>query len=109
MPLSLKDLREPRGGDHRRIKSNQHAARERLNGAADNSSRIGNGIAHTCRKSRIVSDGFVTEPDPPAIGAGLARLLASPADARRLGENGFEAVRHIGWDPVVEALTETLR
>jgi glycosyltransferase involved in cell wall biosynthesis len=53
--------------------------------------------------------GFVTEPDPPAIGAGLARLLASPADARRLGENGFEAVRHIDWDPVVEALTETLR
>jgi glycosyltransferase involved in cell wall biosynthesis len=52
--------------------------------------------------------GVVTPPDPVAIGAGLARLLGSKKEARRLGENGFEAVRHIGWDKVVDALTETL-
>ncbi|MFI5183047.1 MAG: glycosyltransferase family 4 protein [Vicinamibacteria bacterium] len=53
--------------------------------------------------------GLVTPPDPEAIGAGLSRLLASRDEARRLGESGFEAVRHIGWEPVVDALTETLR
>jgi glycosyltransferase involved in cell wall biosynthesis len=52
--------------------------------------------------------GLVTPPNPVAIGAGLARLLRSKADARRLGENGFETIRQIGWDGVVAALTETL-
>ena len=52
--------------------------------------------------------GVVTPPDPVAIGAGLSRLLESKMEARRLGENGFQTVRHIGWDGVVAALTETL-
>jgi glycosyltransferase involved in cell wall biosynthesis len=53
--------------------------------------------------------GLVVSPEPAAIGEALSRLLADKALARRLGEAGFEAVRHITWGPVVESLTATLR
>jgi glycosyltransferase involved in cell wall biosynthesis len=53
--------------------------------------------------------GFVTAVDPASIGAAVSRLLGDKEEARRLGENGFERVRSIDWDPVVDALTETVR
>ncbi|MFN7988772.1 MAG: glycosyltransferase family 4 protein [Thermoanaerobaculia bacterium] len=48
--------------------------------------------------------GRVTAPDGRAVGAAAAELLASPAAARALGERGFESVRGMTWDAVVEAL-----
>lgn len=48
--------------------------------------------------------GRVTPPSGAAVGAAAAELLASPADARRMGEAGFEAARGMTWDAVVDAL-----
>jgi glycosyltransferase involved in cell wall biosynthesis len=48
--------------------------------------------------------GLVTPPDPPAIGAALARLLGDPALARALGDRGYESVRGLSWDVVIETL-----
>jgi glycosyltransferase involved in cell wall biosynthesis len=53
--------------------------------------------------------GLVTDSDPAAIGAALASLIEDPAAARRLGEAGFESVRGLSWDTVIEALTQDLR
>jgi glycosyltransferase involved in cell wall biosynthesis len=59
----------------------------------------------------FVSDGetgLVVAADPAAIGSALSRLLRNKDEARRLGENGFERVRSISWDRVVDALTQTI-
>jgi hypothetical protein len=32
-------------------------------------------------------------------------MLGQPDEARRLGEAGFAAVRDLGWDAVIDALT----
>ena len=48
--------------------------------------------------------GRVTAPNGPAVGAAAAELLAAPALARRLGETGYEAVRGMTWEGVVNAL-----
>jgi glycosyltransferase involved in cell wall biosynthesis len=50
--------------------------------------------------------GLVADPAPEAIAAALDRLLADPELARRLGEAGHAAVRHIHWDEVISRLTE---
>ena len=48
--------------------------------------------------------GFVAEPRPEALGAAIARLAADPPRARALGEAGYERVRHITWEGVVNQL-----
>ena len=48
--------------------------------------------------------GRVTAPSGAAVGAAAAELLAAPAEARRMGEAGFEAARGLTWDAVVDAL-----
>lgn len=48
--------------------------------------------------------GRIAAPNGPAVGAAAAELLAAPALARRLGANGFEAVRGMTWEGVVTAL-----
>jgi glycosyltransferase involved in cell wall biosynthesis len=53
--------------------------------------------------------GFVAEDDASAIAAALDRLVAHPDDARRLGTAAAASVRDIRWEPVIDALTETLR
>jgi glycosyltransferase involved in cell wall biosynthesis len=49
-------------------------------------------------------NGFVTEPEPDAIAAAIARLAGDRALARRLGEAGFDRAALISWDGVVEKL-----
>jgi len=49
--------------------------------------------------------GAVTEPQPEAIAAGLARLLESPAYAAAQGAAGYGSIRGISWDVVIETLT----
>src|SRR5262245_10134674 len=48
--------------------------------------------------------GLVAEPRAESIGAAIARLAADPRRARALGEAGFERVRAISWDHVVDRL-----
>jgi glycosyltransferase involved in cell wall biosynthesis len=49
-------------------------------------------------------NGLVTEPDPDALAAAIARLDADRSLARRLGDAGFERASLITWDGVVERL-----
>jgi len=48
--------------------------------------------------------GFVTEPTPAALGEAMTRLAADEALARSLGDAGYERVRTITWDGVVDRL-----
>lgn len=48
--------------------------------------------------------GRVAPPDGASVGAAAAELLGAPAEARRMGENGFGAVRGITWDAAVSGL-----
>lgn len=50
--------------------------------------------------------GLVCDPAPEAIGRGLRRLLEDKALAQRLGEAGAAATQGIGWDQVIQALTD---
>jgi glycosyltransferase involved in cell wall biosynthesis len=49
-------------------------------------------------------NGSVAEPTPESIGAAIARLAADPATARAFGDAGYERVRAISWDQVVDRL-----
>jgi glycosyltransferase involved in cell wall biosynthesis len=49
-------------------------------------------------------NGFVVEPSPEAIGAALARLGDGATTAAALGDAGYERVRGITWDGVVDRL-----
>ena len=49
-------------------------------------------------------NGFVTEPAPEAIGAAIARLAADRRAAQAFGDAGYERVRSITWDGVVDRL-----
>ena len=48
--------------------------------------------------------GLVVEPDVDALGAAIARLAADVSLARHLGDAGFDRVRGITWDGVVDRL-----
>lgn len=48
--------------------------------------------------------GFVAEPSPEALGAAISRLAGEPALARSLGDAGYDRVRSITWDGVVDRL-----
>jgi len=53
--------------------------------------------------------GVVAAPDPDAIAAGIDRLWREPERRlREMGEAGFERVRDITWDHVIDRLTEML-
>ena len=53
--------------------------------------------------------GLVAEPDPQALAAALDRLSSDRALAARLGGAGFERVRGISWDTVIERLVDGSR
>ena len=48
--------------------------------------------------------GLVVEPAPEAIGRAIARLAADQRLARSLGDAGYDRVRSITWDGVVDRL-----
>jgi glycosyltransferase involved in cell wall biosynthesis len=48
--------------------------------------------------------GFVAEPTPDALGAAMTRLAADAALAQSLGDAGYDRVRTISWDGVVDRL-----
>jgi glycosyltransferase involved in cell wall biosynthesis len=54
--------------------------------------------------------GYVTTADPERIAATIDRLWDLPETRlREMGENGRRRVQGIGWDLVVDRLTETIR
>jgi glycosyltransferase involved in cell wall biosynthesis len=50
-------------------------------------------------------NGFVTAPDPAAIGEALGRLAADGRRAAAMGDAGFERARTISWAGVIDRLT----
>jgi glycosyltransferase involved in cell wall biosynthesis len=48
--------------------------------------------------------GLVSAPDPDSLGVAMSRVTTDPGFARSLGEAGYERVRAISWDDVVERL-----
>ncbi|MEI4263458.1 glycosyltransferase [Roseovarius sp. D0-M9] len=53
------------------------------------------------------TEGFVTAPDPVALGAAFDRLMEDPAETERMGLAGLARYTdlNISWDHVVETLT----
>jgi glycosyltransferase involved in cell wall biosynthesis len=52
--------------------------------------------------------GLIAADDEAAIAIALDRLAADATLARDLGARARESVRAIRWEPVLDALTETL-
>lgn len=54
--------------------------------------------------------GFVAAPEPEALGAAIDRLFAlGDAPLREMGEEAAARVAGIGWDAVIDRLTELVR
>jgi len=53
--------------------------------------------------------GYVVEPNPEAMAAAINRLYGDRRKARERGAAGRPRVEGIGWDRVIDALTEPLR
>jgi glycosyltransferase involved in cell wall biosynthesis len=59
---------------------------------------------------RDVAGGLVVDPEPAAIGHGLAKLLADPAASRAMGEAGrAHVVAHYGWPAVAQRMEDLYR
>ncbi len=59
--------------------------------------------------SELVEDGvtgYVTEPDPEAVAAGIERLLADPEHALSMGEAGMARAQNVTWPRVSEVLLD---
>ncbi len=70
----------------------------------------------TCKDSggtlEFVEDGvsgYVVDPEPQALAEAVNRLFADRGRAREMGASGRPRVTGIGWDAVIDALTEPLR
>ena len=48
--------------------------------------------------------GFVTQCDPKAIAEKIDYMAQHPAEAKRMGENGFESVKEITWEKVLDSI-----
>jgi glycosyltransferase involved in cell wall biosynthesis len=48
--------------------------------------------------------GYVTKPQPEAIGQAIGQLMASEHQCGQMGTAGYECVRFISWDYVIENL-----
>lgn len=53
--------------------------------------------------------GFVVDPEPQKVAEALNRLFSDRRRARDMGAAGRPRVTGIGWDAVIDALTEPLR
>ncbi len=54
--------------------------------------------------------GFVAEPDPEAIARAVDDLWAKPESRlREMGDAGYQRVKDISWDHVIDRLTESIR
>ena len=53
-------------------------------------------------------NGLVAGPTPASLGAALTELWERRAAAPGMGEAGYQRVRDISWERVLDALTEPL-
>jgi glycosyltransferase involved in cell wall biosynthesis len=53
--------------------------------------------------------GFVVDPDPQAVASAVNRLFADKRRAKEMGAAGRPRVLGIGWERVIDALTEPLK
>ena len=51
-------------------------------------------------------NGFITEPEPKAIAAAVARLASDSPLAAHLGDAGYDRARTITWDHVIDCLVD---
>lgn len=49
--------------------------------------------------------GYVVKPEPKAVAERLTHAIDHRRDVARMGARALQAVRHIAWEPIVEALT----
>ncbi|MFQ5442500.1 MAG: glycosyltransferase family 4 protein [Thermodesulfobacteriota bacterium] len=49
-------------------------------------------------------NGFVVNPEPTEIAERIDRLFGSEKDCRKMGRNGYETVKDISWDRIIENL-----
>lgn len=59
--------------------------------------------------ARDQQNSLVVPPEPAAIGACFQKLYDDRALAGKLGQAGYELVRDISWDRVIDELTKPLR
>lgn len=59
--------------------------------------------------ARDQESAFVVDPAPEQIGACFQRLYENKTLARRMGEAGFETVKDVSWDHVIDELTKSIR
>jgi glycosyltransferase involved in cell wall biosynthesis len=52
--------------------------------------------------------GLICDPTPEALARAIDTLYASPAIARKLGENGWLHVRNVNWDTTARTLVKAL-
>lgn len=52
---------------------------------------------------------FITEPDPKMLAEQMQKLYKNKSMARDMGHSGYEAVKDISWDTVVDELTKSIR
>ena len=53
--------------------------------------------------------GFVSDAEPQAVGASINRLFNNKKLCYSMGAEGYQKVKDISWDNVIDRLTETLR
>jgi glycosyltransferase involved in cell wall biosynthesis len=53
-------------------------------------------------------NGFIVEPTPAALAVAMSRMMDSPADAERLGQQAQRDVEHLTWPRTVARLTAGL-
>ena len=64
------------------------------------------GVLEFAENSR---SAFVTAPSPKELGSSINRMYANKQLCKKMGLEGYEKVKDISWDNVIDKLTETLR
>lgn len=64
------------------------------------------GVLEFAENSR---SAFVTAPSPKELGNSINRMYANKQLCKKMGLEGYEKVKDISWDNVIDKLTETLR
>lgn len=59
--------------------------------------------------AREGENAFITAFDPRAMGERFDRVYQNKAMAKKMGQAGYERVKNISWDHVIDELTKTLR
>lgn len=59
--------------------------------------------------ARNDENGYIVDFDAKQMGAAFNKLYGNKSMARDMGQAGYERVKDISWDNVIDALTQTLR